>query len=129
MTDASSLPYSSWLDYCSIGYLVSAKTAKGDMARVLDKLRPDAATGGAARFTEVVWWLAPRVPGVSGLSFICETFHAITNSFVDDPTRGRARIRVCGASGAFFDEIVESGTFASAPLADLLCETGHRFYE
>ena len=47
--DASSLPYSSWLDYCSIGYLVSAQTAKSGMARVLDKLRAVPADEAAAK--------------------------------------------------------------------------------
>ena len=47
--DASSLPYSSWLDYCSIGYLVSAKTAKGNMRLVLDRLRAVSADEAAAK--------------------------------------------------------------------------------
>ncbi len=32
------LPYTSWLDYCRIGYVVSEHVAKGNMARVLRSL-------------------------------------------------------------------------------------------
>lgn len=48
-TDASGLPYSSWLDYCEAAYVVSAATAKRDLRGVLDRLARVGAAEAAAK--------------------------------------------------------------------------------
>lgn len=46
---AGSLPYSEWLDYCAIAFVVSAKTAKTNLAGVLARLRQVGAEEAAAK--------------------------------------------------------------------------------
>ena len=69
----------------------------------------------------------PASTGRVGTRISLPAFHAVADGFVNDPTRGRARVRVCGALRTFSDTVIKSSTFTSPPLEDLLCETGHRF--
>ena len=47
--DARAFPYSSWIDYCEVAFVVSARTAKDDLRGVLDRLSRVGAAEAAAK--------------------------------------------------------------------------------